>query len=92
MTPLLSYFQTATLGYFNTNIIAGNMYAPRTNPITPPRKPKRQQHQSPAPKDISFDIDIVTFSHHMASVNGIQLHYVIGGQIHGMNGVMSCQP
>ncbi|MGC2429175.1 MAG: hypothetical protein WA421_19240 [Nitrososphaeraceae archaeon] len=51
-----------------------------------------QQHQSPAPKDISFDIDIVTFSHHMASVNGIQLHYVIGGQKHGMNGVMSCQP
>ena len=31
-------------------------------------------------KDISFDIDNVTFSHHMASVNGIQIHYVIGGQ------------
>jgi pimeloyl-ACP methyl ester carboxylesterase len=31
-------------------------------------------------KDISFDIDNVTFSHHMASVNGgIQIHYVIGG-------------
>ena len=28
---------------------------------------------------VSFDIDNVTFSHHMASVNGIQLHYVIGG-------------
>jgi pimeloyl-ACP methyl ester carboxylesterase len=28
---------------------------------------------------ISFDIGNVTFSHHMASVNGIQLHYVIGG-------------
>src|SRR5215207_9807658 len=28
---------------------------------------------------ISFEIDNVTFSHHMASVNGIQLHYVIGG-------------
>jgi pimeloyl-ACP methyl ester carboxylesterase len=28
----------------------------------------------------SFEIDNVTFSHHMASVNGIQLHYVIGGQ------------
>ena len=28
----------------------------------------------------SFDIDNMTFSHHMASVNGIQLHYVIGGQ------------
>jgi hypothetical protein len=28
---------------------------------------------------ISFEIDNVTFSHHMATVNGIQLHYVIGG-------------
>ena len=31
-------------------------------------------------EDISFDIDGVTFSHHMASVNGIQMHYVIGGK------------
>jgi hypothetical protein len=31
---------------------------------------------------ISFEIDNVTFSHHMASVNVIQLHYVIGG--HGV--------
>jgi pimeloyl-ACP methyl ester carboxylesterase len=29
--------------------------------------------------DISFEIDNVTFSHHMATVNGIQLHYVTGG-------------
>jgi pimeloyl-ACP methyl ester carboxylesterase len=29
---------------------------------------------------LSFDIDNMTFSHHMTSVNGIQLHYVIGGQ------------
>jgi hypothetical protein len=29
---------------------------------------------------ISFEIDNMTFSHHMATVNGIQLHYVIGGQ------------
>jgi pimeloyl-ACP methyl ester carboxylesterase len=29
---------------------------------------------------ISFQIDNVTFSHHTAAVNGIQLHYVIGGQ------------
>jgi pimeloyl-ACP methyl ester carboxylesterase len=28
----------------------------------------------------SFDIDNMTFSHHMASVNGIQMHYVTGGQ------------
>src|SRR5215203_3839304 len=31
-------------------------------------------------EDLSFDIDGVTFSHHMASVNGIQMHYVIGGK------------
>ena len=35
--------------------------------------------QSLVPKDISFDIDNVTFSHHVTPVNGIQLHYVIGG-------------
>jgi pimeloyl-ACP methyl ester carboxylesterase len=29
---------------------------------------------------ISFQIENVTFSHHMASVNGIQMHYVMGGQ------------
>jgi hypothetical protein len=29
-------------------------------------------------EDLSFEIDNVTFSHHMTSVNGIQLHYVIG--------------
>ena len=39
-----------------------------------------QQQQSSFDEDLSFDIDNVTFSHHMASVNGIQLHYVIGGQ------------
>ena len=39
-----------------------------------------QTRQQPfVSKDISFDIDNVTFSHHMAAVNGIQLHYVIGG-------------
>jgi len=31
-------------------------------------------------KGNSFEIDNATFSHNMASVNGIQLHYVIGGQ------------
>ena len=28
----------------------------------------------------SFEIDNVTFSHHTATINGIQLHYVIGGK------------
>jgi pimeloyl-ACP methyl ester carboxylesterase len=40
---------------------------------------QQPQEQPLVPKDISFDIDNVTFSHHMTSVNGIQLHYVIGG-------------
>ena len=39
-----------------------------------------KQQQSFVVEDLSFDIDNVTFSHHMASVNGIQLHYVTGGK------------
>jgi pimeloyl-ACP methyl ester carboxylesterase len=39
-----------------------------------------EQQQPPFNEDLSFDIDNVTFSHHIASVNGIQLHYVMGGQ------------
>src|SRR6187200_380526 len=35
--------------------------------------------QQPALEGISLDIDNMTFSHSTASVNGIQLHYVIGG-------------
>jgi hypothetical protein len=31
-------------------------------------------------EDLSFEIDNVTFSHHTTAVNGIQMHYVIGGQ------------
>ena len=38
------------------------------------------QQQEPTLEGISFQIDNMTFSHHTASVNGIQLHYVIGGQ------------
>jgi hypothetical protein len=38
------------------------------------------QQQPPFNEELSFDIDNVTFSHHMASVNGIQLYYVTGGQ------------
>jgi pimeloyl-ACP methyl ester carboxylesterase len=31
-------------------------------------------------KGLSFEIDNATFSHHTAEVNGIRMHYVIGGQ------------
>ncbi|HKG87163.1 MAG TPA: alpha/beta fold hydrolase, partial [Nitrososphaeraceae archaeon] len=42
-----------------------------------------QNHTATAqqqPNGTSFQIDNETFSHNTASVNGIQLHYVIGGQ------------
>jgi pimeloyl-ACP methyl ester carboxylesterase len=38
------------------------------------------KQQQPNLLGTSFDIDNMTFSHHTASVNGIQMHYVIGGQ------------
>src|SRR5918992_4463546 len=37
------------------------------------------KQQQPSLPGTSFEIDNVTFSHHTASVNGIQMHYVIGG-------------
>jgi hypothetical protein len=39
----------------------------------------QQQLQQQQLNGNSFDIDNMTFSHHTVSVNGIQLHYVIGG-------------
>src|SRR5213594_3673804 len=38
------------------------------------------QQQQPTLEGISFDIDNMTFSHHTVSVNGIQLHNVMGGK------------
>jgi pimeloyl-ACP methyl ester carboxylesterase len=43
-------------------------------------QPQVNQTSSVLMEGIPFEIDNVTFSHHTASVNGIQLHYVIGGQ------------
>lgn len=37
------------------------------------------KHQ-PNFQGLVFDIDGIPFSHHMTTVNGIQMHYVIGGQ------------
>jgi pimeloyl-ACP methyl ester carboxylesterase len=38
------------------------------------------EEQQQLSEGISFQIDNMTFSHNTASVNGIQLHYVMGGQ------------
>jgi hypothetical protein len=40
----------------------------------------QQQQQHQLLEGISFQIDNETFSHHLASFNGIQMHYVVGGQ------------
>jgi len=39
----------------------------------------QQQQQGQQPNGNSFQIDNMTFSHNTISVNGIQMHYVIGG-------------
>jgi pimeloyl-ACP methyl ester carboxylesterase len=42
--------------------------------------PSVEEQQQPTLEGTSFQIDNMTFSHNTASVNGIQMHYVIGGQ------------
>jgi pimeloyl-ACP methyl ester carboxylesterase len=44
-----------------------------------PRANLTSTAQQLLPEGNSFEIDNVTFSHHTANVNGIQLHYVMGG-------------
>ena len=47
------------------------------------QQPQQQQTTYDAGKpikDLTFEIENMTFSHHTAFVNGIQMHYVIGGQ------------
>jgi cephalosporin-C deacetylase-like acetyl esterase len=67
-------FTFAVIGIF---IISSLMLNPSHTAIA--QQQSQQQQQALALNGTTFDIDDVTFSHHMASVNGIQLHYVIGG-------------
>ena len=53
-------------------IVVAQQQPPQTNFTSTEEQQQRE--------GISFEIDNVTFSDHTASVNGIQLHYVIGGQ------------
>src|SRR5215467_6283140 len=43
------------------------------------RTPSSLTNEQQQPTGTSFQIDNTTFSHHMAVVNGVQIHYVIGG-------------
>jgi pimeloyl-ACP methyl ester carboxylesterase len=65
VTPVLAQNMTAG-NATGGNVTGGSMTA--------------MAQQQPTLEGISFDIDNMTFSHNTASVNGIQLHYVIGGQ------------
>jgi pimeloyl-ACP methyl ester carboxylesterase len=69
-----------SLGLINQNHIAiGQQQQELQNNQTSSTSSLTKQQQSTL-EGISFNIDNMTFSHHMDSVNGIQLHYVIGGQ------------
>ena len=54
-----------------------NVMAQEHSPIN---KTLSSSNQSLSLDGTSFSIDNTTFSHHTASVNGIQMHYVIGGK------------
>ncbi|MFZ0222660.1 MAG: hypothetical protein WAM42_13335, partial [Candidatus Nitrosopolaris sp.] len=62
---------TVLIPFLNQNQIG---LAQQQNNQTSSSLTKQQQ-----PTGISFEIDNTTFSHHMAVVNGVQIHYVIGG-------------
>jgi pimeloyl-ACP methyl ester carboxylesterase len=59
------------IGLTNIQIGTAQQQQPQSNLTS-----TEQQHLL---NGISFQIDNVTFSHHMTTVNGIQMHYVIGG-------------
>ncbi|MGC2425550.1 MAG: alpha/beta hydrolase, partial [Nitrososphaeraceae archaeon] len=67
-------FTFAVIGIF---IISSLMLNPSNTAIA---QLQPQQQQVRALNGTTFHINNVTFSHRMATVNGIQMHYVIGGQ------------
>ena len=67
-------FTFAVIGIF---IIISLMLNPSNTAIA---QLQPQQQQVHALDDTTFHIKNVTFSHRLATVNGIQMHYVIGGQ------------
>ena len=85
---ILLYASIVIIAIFLTNGITTNFF---TNVFAQMKQNQMQQVQSQTnqtslilqdPSSLqgnSFTIDNMTFSHHIASVNGIQLHYVIGG-------------
>src|SRR5215218_9698645 len=71
----------------NQNHTAMAQQQMQQQPQQPQQQMQANQTFSPSAEEeqqllegVSFQLDDVTFTHHMASVNGIQMHYVMGGQ------------
>ena len=60
-------------------ITIGTLYVLRPVSLNQNHTAMAQQEQQPQINGNSFQIDNMTFSHNTVSVNGIQMHYVIGG-------------
>ena len=72
-------YHVTAITFLIIGIIATGMFA-FTLVLNQNHTAMAQQQQQPTLEGTSFQIDNMTFSHHMATVNGIQMHYVIGGQ------------
>jgi pimeloyl-ACP methyl ester carboxylesterase len=84
-TILVAIFIVIESPILNTNHIAIAQQQPEQQRVNTAESNNQtlslaKQQTSPFIEDGSFDIDNVTFSHHVAPVNGIQMHYVIGGK------------
>jgi pimeloyl-ACP methyl ester carboxylesterase len=71
-----SYYGTAITFLIIGIIMTGTLFA---FPLLLSQSHTAMAQQQQQPNGNSFQIDNMTFSHNTASVNGIQLHYVIGG-------------
>jgi pimeloyl-ACP methyl ester carboxylesterase len=67
-----------TFAVISIFIISSLMLNPNSTAIAQVQQP--QQQQVHALDGTTFNINNTTFSHRVATVNGIQMHYVIGGQ------------
>jgi pimeloyl-ACP methyl ester carboxylesterase len=75
---------TSIPSIFTTNLFTNNVFAQKMQQQKGQTQTNNNQTslilQDPSSLQGSFfTMDNMTFSHHMASVNGIQMHYVIGG-------------
>jgi pimeloyl-ACP methyl ester carboxylesterase len=91
LNKILLYLSLITIATFLTNGITTNLFTNNAFAQIQQNQIQRVQSQTNQssfvlkedPSSLQgsfFKIDNITFSHHMASVNGIQMHYVIGGR------------